>query len=137
MLLVNMFVGYANNHVDNVKYDFVVATDGTGNYTTVQAAINARNTHFQKPLTGELEIREILEEEAAPTTDNRYKNETVFMSASQFKEMHGDKIGKLSLVQIRAVFERLGIPKEEKSKVTYDKKTSLRNTYEVPYRHLI
>ncbi|MBQ5505804.1 MAG: hypothetical protein IIT85_01525 [Prevotella sp.] len=41
MLLVNMFVGYANNHVDNVKYDFVVATDGTGNYTTVQAAINA------------------------------------------------------------------------------------------------
>ena len=40
MLLVNMFVGYANNHVDNVKYDFVVATDGTGNYTTVQAAIN-------------------------------------------------------------------------------------------------
>ena len=103
----------------------------------VQAAINARNTHFQKPLTGELEIREILEEEAAPTTDNRYKNETVYMSASQFKEVHSDKLGKLSLVQIRAVFERLGIPKEEKSKVTYDKKTSLRNTYEVPYRHLI
>ena len=102
----------------------------------VQTAINTRNTHFQKPIAGELEIKEILEEEAAPTADNRFKNETVYMSASQFKEVHSDKIGKLSLVQIRAVFERIGIPKEETTKRTYNN-TSLKGAYKVPYKRFI
>ena len=102
----------------------------------LQTSINARNTHFQKPLAGELEIKEILEEEAAPTTDTRYKNETVYMSASQFKEVHSDKLGKLSLVQIRAVFKRIGIPKEETTKRTYNN-TSLKGTYKVPYKRFI
>lgn len=102
----------------------------------LQTSINVRNMHFQKPLTGELEIKEILEEEAAPTADNRFKNETVYMSASQFKEVHSDRLSKLSLVQIRAVFERMGILKETTVKKTYDK-TPLKNTYKIPYKRFI
>ena len=41
ILFISAMIGNAANNVENVKYDFIVATDGTGNYTTVQAAINA------------------------------------------------------------------------------------------------
>lgn len=98
----------------------------------LQKAINAINIRFQKPLVAELEIKEILEEQSAPTTDNYHKNETVCMSASQFKEVHYNKLSKFSLVQIKAVFERLGIPKEEQVKRSYNG-TPLKNTYKVPY----
>lgn len=103
----------------------------------LQVAVNARNTRFQKPIKGELEIKEIIESERAVADgDTRHKTEEVYMSASQFKDVHGDKTGNLSLPQIRAVFERLGIPQETGIKRTYDN-TPLKNTYKVPYKRLI
>lgn len=103
----------------------------------LQVAVNARNTRFQKPIKGELEIKEIIESERAVADgDTRHKTEEVYMSASQFKDVHGDKTGNLSIPQIKAVFERLGIPQETGIKRTYDN-TPLRHTYKVPYKRLI
>lgn len=46
-LLVSV-IGYSQNNVNKV-FDMVVASDGSGNYTSVQAAINAAPEHSTRP----------------------------------------------------------------------------------------
>lgn len=105
----------------------------------LQVAVNTRNTHFQKPIKGELEIKEIVESERAVTEgDTRHKTEEVYMTAGQFLHEYENIIGHLhlSIPQVRAVFERIGIVKETTSQRTYNN-TPLKNAYKVPYKRLI
>ena len=104
----------------------------------VQTAINARNAHFQKPLAGELEIKEIIESEReiADSDITKYKTEEVYMTASQFKVLHDGELHNFSIPQIIAALERNGIIRERGCKRTYDK-TSRVNPFKLPFKHRI
>ena len=104
----------------------------------VQTAVNARNAHFQKPLAGELEIKEIIESERkiAEEDTTKYKTEEVYMTASQFKALHDEELHNFSIPQIIAALERNGIPREKGCKRTYDK-TSRVNPFKLPFKHRI
>ncbi len=104
----------------------------------VQTAIEARNTKFQKPINGELEVKEIIESERAiaDSDTTKYKTEEVYMTASQFKALHDEELHNFSIPQIIAALERNGIPREKTCKRTYNK-TSSANAFKLPFKHKI